>query len=626
MIQFNRVSKSFGSQVLFEDLSFGLNRRERVGLVGRNGHGKTTLFRLALGELSPDSGEIVIPKRYRIGHLDQHIRFTQPTVLGEASLGLPHGHRDETWRAEAILFGLGFHAEDMDRSPDLYSGGFQVRLNLAKVLVSEPDLLLLDEPTNYLDVVSIRWLERFLNEWKTEMMLITHDRSFMDSVVTHTVAIHRRRAKKIAGGTDKMYAQILQEEEIYEKTRMNDERKRREIERFIERFRAKNSLATRVQSRVKQLAKHERLEKLERIQTLDFEFNAAPFPAKSLMRVDGVSFGYGDGAALFEDLRFEINDHDRICVIGPNGKGKSTLLRVLAGELEPRKGTITSHPRTVPGYFAQTNVNTLHPKLTVIEEIQSADSSCLPQRARDVAGVMMFEGDDGLKKISVLSGGEKSRVMLAKLVVTPSNLLFLDEPTNHLDMDSCDSLLGAIDAFDGAAVIVTHNEMFLHALATKFIIFDRGSVRVFDGSYQDFLDTIGWEMDDSMTRTRTAATPEPAPQAPPTPVPTAAADRKAARQTRARMVQERARLLGPLEKRVAETEKRIMTLERDRENTFAALANASASGDAHTIAEMSRKSRDLEKRIETAYDDLETATLALERESKSFERKWKEAI
>jgi ATP-binding cassette subfamily F protein 3 len=340
--------------------------------------------------------------------------------------------------------------------------------------------------------------------------------------------------------------------------------------------------------------------------------------------VDGVSFGYGDGHPLFEDLRFEINDHDRICVIGPNGKGKSTLLRVLAGELEPRTGSITSHPRTVPGYFAQTNVNTLHPKLTVIEEIQSADSSCLPQKARDVAGVMMFEGDDALKKISVLSGGEKSRVMLAKLVVTPSNLLFLDEPTNHLDMDSCDSLLGAIDAFDGAAVIVTHNEMFLHALATKFIIFDRGGVRIFDGSYQDFLDTIGWEMDDSLTRTRTAATPTP--EAPPVAVPTAAADRKAARQTRARMVQERARLLGPLERRVAETEKRIMALERDRENTFAALANASASGDAHTIAEMSRKSRELDTRIEAAYEDLEKATLAFERESKSFENKWKEAM
>jgi ATP-binding cassette subfamily F protein 3 len=627
MIQLNHVTKTFGSQVLFDDLTFGLNRRERVGLVGRNGHGKTTVFRMILGDLSPDSGDIVIPRRYRIAHLDQHIRFTQPSVLEEAALGLPVGHRDETWRVEEILFGLGFGADDMDRSPDLYSGGFQVRLNLAKVLVSEPDLLLLDEPTNYLDVVSIRWLERFLNEWKTEMMLITHDRSFMDSVVTHTVAIHRRRAKKIPGGTDKMYAQILQEEEIYEKTRMNDERKRREVERFIERFRAKNSLATRVQSRVKQLAKHERLEKLERIQTLDFEFNTAPFPAKSLMRVDHVSFGYGDGPALFEDLRFEIHDHDRICVIGPNGKGKSTLLRVLAGELKPRSGSVTSHPRTVPGYFAQTNVNTLHNKLTVVEEIQSADRSCLPQKARDIAGIMMFEGDDGLKKISVLSGGEKSRVMLAKLVVTPSNLLFLDEPTNHLDMDSCDSLLGAIDAFEGAAVIVTHNEMFLHSLATRFIVFDRGSVRVFDGSYQDFLDTIGWEMDETMTRTKPVA---PAPARPATPAPTPApattpaADRKASRQTRARMVQERAKTLGPLEKRVAEAEERITRLERDKENTFAALANASASGDAHTIAELAKKSRDFATRIEGAYDDLEKATREFEKASKAFEEKWKE--
>jgi ATP-binding cassette subfamily F protein 3 len=613
MIQLNHVTKSFGSQVLFDDLTFGLNRRERVGLVGRNGHGKTTVFRMILGELSPDSGEIVFPKRYRVGHLDQHIRFTQPTVLAEAALGLPEGHRDETWRAEAILFGLGFGKDDMDRSPDVFSGGFQVRLNLAKVLVSEPDLLLLDEPTNYLDVVSIRWLERFLNEWKTEMILITHDRSFMDSVVTHTVAIHRRRAKKIAGGTAKMYAQILQEEEVYEKTRMNDERKRREIERFIERFRAKNSLATRVQSRVKQLAKHERLEQLARIQTLDFEFNAAPFPAKSLMRVDGVAFGYGDGPPLFEDLAFEIHDHDRICVIGPNGKGKSTLLRLLAGQLEPRAGSLALHPRTVRGYFAQTNVNTLHNKLTVVEEIQSADRSCLPQKARDIAGVMMFEGDDGLKKISVLSGGEKSRVMLAKLVVTPSNLLLLDEPTNHLDMDSCDSLLAAIDAFDGAAVIVTHNEMFLHSLATRFIVFDRGRARVFDGSYQDFLDTVGWESDDAL--------PKPAPPvaAAPTPV-----DRKAARQARAKQVQERARALGPLERRVAEAEKRILALERDKENTFTALANASAGGDAPVIAELSKRSRDLSARIERAYDDLDAATQELERATKVFEDKWKE--
>jgi ATP-binding cassette subfamily F protein 3 len=619
MIQLNGISKSFGGQELFDDVSFGINRRERIGLVGRNGHGKTTLFRLILGDMTPDGGDVIIPKRYRIGHLDQHIHFTQPTVLEEAATGLPEDRRDETWRAETILFGLGFGNDDMARAPELFSGGFQVRLNLAKVLVNEPDLLLLDEPTNYLDIVSIRWLERFLNEWKNEMMLITHDRSFMDAVVTHTVAIHRRKAKKIAGGTEKMYMQILAEEEIYEKTRLNDERRRRDIERFIDRFRAKNTMATRVQSRIKMLQKHEQLDKLENIQALDFAFNAAPFPAKSMMRVDGVSFGYGDGAPLFRELGFEINAHDRICVIGPNGKGKSTLLRMLAGELAPRDGEITLHPRTVTGHFAQTNVNTLHPSLTVAEEIQSADKGCLPQKARDVAGVMMFEGDHALKKISVLSGGEKSRVMLAKLVVTPSNLLLLDEPTNHLDMDSCDSLLAAIDAFDGAALIVTHNEMFLHSLATRFIVFDRGEVRVFDGSYQDFLDRVGWEMDETLAGKPTATSVEA-----PAPAPRTAADKKMARQARARMVQDRSRAIGPLEDRVARAESSIMALERDKDNTFTALATASASGDAAAIAELSRRSREIEERIEAAFAELESATNALERATKSFEQRWKE--
>jgi ATP-binding cassette subfamily F protein 3 len=643
MIQFNKITKSFGAQTLFEDLSFALNRRERVGLVGRNGHGKTTIFRMILDEVHPDAGEIIIPKRYKIGHLDQHIRFTQPTVLEEASLGLPEGERDQTWRAETILSGLGFGKDDMPRAPELFSGGFQVRLNLAKVLVSEPDLLLLDEPTNYLDIVSIRWLERFLTQWKTELMLITHDRSFMDKVITHTVAIHRRRAKKILGDTSKIYDQILQEEEIYEKTRMNDERKRKDIEKFIERFRAKNSLATRVQSRIKMLAKHERLDALQRIQTLDFAFKSEPFPAKVIMRVDHVSFGYNREPDLFSNLALEIHDHDRICVIGPNGRGKSTLLRVLAGDLEPRVGTITNHPRTASGYFAQTNVHTLHDKSSVIEEIQQADKSCLPQTARDIAGIMMFEGDAGLKKISVLSGGEKSRVMLGKLIVTPVNLLLLDEPTNHLDMDSCDSLLAAIDAFEGAAVIVTHNEMFLHALATRFIVFDRGRARVFDGSYQDFLDTVGWESDDELSTTSGSRasgglanaaesvapaksggktkTTEPARSSGAADSPRSQQDRKAERQARAKLVRERARVMGPLEKRVAELETLIVTLERDRENTFTALADASARGDAATIASLSKKSSDIGPQIEWAYTQLEKATADFERRAAEFDEK-----
>jgi len=630
MIQFNKVTKSFGAQVLFEDLSFALNRRERVGLVGRNGHGKTTIFRMVLDEVHPDSGDIIIPRRYRIGHLDQHIKFSKPNVIDEVSLGLPEAERDQTWRVETILFGLGFSKDDMTRAPGLFSGGFQVRLNLARVLVSEPDLLLLDEPTNYLDIVSIRWLERFLMQWKTELMLITHDRSFMDKVITHTVAIHRQKAKKIQGDTSKIYEQILQEEEVYEKTRANDERKRKDIERFIDRFRAKNTMATRVQSRIKMLAKHERLDALARIQTLDFAFSAAPFPAKVVQRVSHLSFGYEGGDDLFSNLNLEIHDHDRICVIGPNGRGKSTLLRVLAEELPPRHGSVTNHPRAVSGYFAQTNVHTLHDKNTVIAEIQSADKNCLYQTARNIAGVMMFEGDAGLKKIGVLSGGEKSRVMLGKLIVTPVNLLLLDEPTNHLDMDSCDSLLAAIDAFEGAVVIVTHNEMFLHSLATRFVVFDRGRARVFDGSYQDFLDTVGWESDEdelgaAPTKARVAnvhvhVNPEPAPARKPAP-PQNPADRKAERQARARLVQERARLIGPLEKRVADLEALIVSLERERDVAFAALAEASASGDAATIAKLSKKSSDVGPRIEWAYGELEKATKELETAARAFDER-----
>jgi ATP-binding cassette subfamily F protein 3 len=269
-------------------------------------------------------------------------------------------------------------------------------------------------------------------------------------------------------------------------------------------------------------------------------------------------------------------------------------------------------------------VHTLHDKNTVVEEIQLADKACLPQTARDIAGVMMFEGDAGLKKISVLSGGEKSRVMLGKLIVTPANLLLLDEPTNHLDMDSCDSLLAAIDAFEGAVVIVTHNEMFLHSLATRFVVFDRGRARVFDGSYQDFLDTIGWESDNDESPTAhragtvavtaslapAASKPKERPAKPA--MPAAPVDRKAERQARAKFVQERARVVGPLEKRVAQLETLIATLEKDREKTFAALADASSRGDARAIAELSKKSNDVGPQIDWAYTELDRVTRELD--------------
>ena len=247
MIKIFGLNKAYGKQTLFDDLSLSINRGEKVGLVGRNGHGKSTLFQMILGNVEPDSGTISIPKGYKIGHLEQHLKFTKPTVLEECALGLPEGEEYETWQVERILFGLGFTEKDMDRNPSEFSGGYQIRMNLVKLLASRPDMLMLDEPNNYLDIVTIRWLEEFLREWEGEIILVTHDRSFMDSVVTHTVAIHRTKAIKIQGDTEKLYNQINQAEEIYEKTRLNEAKKRKQEEIFIARFKAKASFASLTQ-------------------------------------------------------------------------------------------------------------------------------------------------------------------------------------------------------------------------------------------------------------------------------------------------------------------------------------------------------------------------------------------
>ncbi len=495
MIQGNNLDKCYGRQVIFEKAGFILNPGERVGLVGRNGHGKTTLFKMILGQDHPDSGAISIPKGYKIGHLSQHISFSRNTVLKEACLSLQDAEDgiDETYKAEIILMGLGFAMEEFSLDPLDLSGGYQVRLNLAKVLVSDPNLLLLDEPTNYLDILSLRWLTQFLCSWKKELIIITHDRDFMDSVTTHTMAIHRCNMRKEAGPTEKVYQQLLLEEEIHEKTRVNDDKKRKETEEFINRFRAKATKAKAVQSRVKALQKKDRLEKLTEIRNLDFAFKSAPFTGKQLMEVHDLSFSFdNDSPPLIDGLTFSVGKKDRIAIIGKNGKGKTTLLNLLAHELKKNTGTVNHHNQLRMAYFGQTNINRLSLHKTIEEEIMDVHPEGSRGETRKICGTMMFPGDNALKKISVLSGGEKSRVLLGKLLVSPSNMLMLDEPTNHLDMESNDSLVEAIDAFNGSVIIVTHSEMMLHALATRLIVFDDGKVTLFEGTYQDFLDRVGW--------------------------------------------------------------------------------------------------------------------------------------
>ena len=611
MIQVSDLEKSYGRQVLFDNIGFTINPGERVGLVGRNGHGKTTLFRLILGQEHQDSGVISIPDGYRIGHLSQHILFTEESVLKEACLSLPHREdgRDESYKAEAILMGLGFSTDDLVLAPAQLSGGFQVRLNVAKVLVSNPNLLLLDEPTNYLDIVSLRWLARFLRAWKKELIIITHDRSFMDSVTTHTMAIHRCGIRKIAGPTENVYQQLMLEEEIHEKTRVNEEKKRKEIEEFINRFRAKATKAKAVQSRVKALQKRGRLEKLADTKNLDFIFNSAPFNSKHLLEVKDLSFGFDSGAPLIDGLSFYVGKKDRIAIIGKNGKGKTTLLNLLSGELAPLSGEVSRHDSLKFAYFGQTNINRLNPQKTVEEEIMDAQPDHNRGASRTICGVMMFPKDHALKKISVLSGGEKSRVLLGKLLVSPANMLMLDEPTNHLDMESTESLLEAIDDFSGGVVIVTHSEMILHAIATRLIIFDNGKVTLFEGTYQDFLDRVGWNNE------------IPPKQRGPKVNGGKTVDRKLLRRLRAELVNEKSKTLGALQKRIVEIEREIVSLEAMVEQSNKDIVDASVKGDGTAINKLSKALHASQAKIDSLFSELEPLHIELEDKTREFEEK-----
>jgi len=613
MISVENISKSFGGNRLFENTGFRLNRRERIGLVGRNGHGKTTLFKMIAGKEGYDSGSIIVPQNYKIGYVKQHIDFKEHTILAEGIRGLNEDEKDCHWKVEKILAGLGFTQEDMYRNPHEFSGGFQVRLNLAKVLVSEPDLLLLDEPTNYLDITSIRWIEKFLNNWHREVLLITHDRSFMDKVVTDTVGIHRKKMRKIKGNTEKYYSQIAKEEKIYEKTRLNDEKKRKEVELFISRFRAKARLANMVQSRIKTLGKKEKKEKLENLKNLDFSFRSKSIQCRYLMRVENLTFGYPDEKPLIENLNFNMEANDRICVVGKNGKGKTTLLKNFAGILTPQQGNIIYNPNVGIGFYEQSNVSSLINERTVSEEILYSDKGTDLQSARNIAGAMMFEGDAALKKIGVLSGGEKARVMLGKLLATPCNLLLLDEPTNHLDMDSCDALLAAIDNFDGAVIIVTHNEMFLNAIARKLIIFRNEKAFLFAGTYSDFLEQGGWNDDDPVGKKKTPVNEKENPLL--------KMNKKELRKRRSEILTEKIKRIHPKKRRIAKLEKEIDIAEKKSALLNKELIEAYQTGSGTKIAELSQAVHTCQTLIDKRFAEFEKLTEQLEKEDKIFTKR-----
>jgi len=611
LIQLTNIAKRYGTQELFHNVNLRMNSGQRIGLVGRNGSGKSTLFKIILEEEFYDDGELSIPKNYKIGALKQHLEFHEKTLVDEVSLALAQDDKFSVYKVEKILFGLGFSQDDLQKSPLSFSGGYQIRINLAKLLITEPNMLLLDEPTNYLDILSLRWLKSFLRAFDGEVILITHDRDFMDGVTTHTMGLHRKSLAMIQGDTHKFYKQLQDDEELYEKQKISQDKKVKELEEFIAKNKARASTAAQAQSKVKLLEKMDRLDSLGSENSLSFNFNFKETPAKVLLDIKNLTFGYTPDTILFQDISFTLKKGEVLGIIGKNGKGKSTLLNTIAKELKAISGTIDYHGTVSMGHFGQTNISHLNPKNTIMEEIYLGDSKLAEATVRNICGSMMFPGETAKKKIALLSGGEKSRVMLGQIIARKVNLLFLDEPTNHLDMDSIDSLTKAIKNFEGSAIIVTHSEELLRQVCDRLIVFRQDKAEYFDGNYDDFLAKIGWdeESDSEIKETTQAKTIEPK------------INKKENKKLRSEIIKERSKLTSPLKKQIEKLETVIMKNEELVEALQEELIAASNQNDNSKVIDLSREVTQYEKQIEEDFEALEIAQTELDTITDEYELK-----
>ena len=596
MIQLTNISKSFGAQTLFKNLNLKVTPNQKIGFIGRNGSGKSTLFKIILKEENYDEGDYSIPKNYKIGSLKQHLVFTEKTVREECALVLSEEDQYNFYKIEKLLFGLGFSLEDLDKDPLSFSGGYQIRINLVKLLAEEPNMLLLDEPTNYLDILSLRWLKKFIREFKGEVVLITHDRDFMDSVTTHTMGIQRKDVLIQEGNTTKYIESLALSDETYEKTRLNQEKKKKELEEFVARNKARASTAALAQSKQKALDKMEDMESLQDEANLSFKFNYLNTPAKVAMRAEDLGFGYDENEPLFKNISFALENGKTLAIIGKNGKGKSTLLNYIAGELPEQQGEITTHPSTKIAHFGQTNIERLNVKNSVSEEINTAVKSMNISQIRGICGTMMFSGDSADKKIEVLSGGERSRVMLGKIIATPANILLLDEPTNHLDMQSIDALCDAIENFEGSTIMVTHSEMLLRRLADALIIFHKGGAEYFEGNYDDFLARIGWEEEAGPEKKAKKTT----------------LNYKESKKLKASLTKKRNEEARPYKKEVEHCEEKITVLEEELTIENEKLLNASNQNNNAEVVEFSQSAAKVQEKIDTLFERLEIASEQLD--------------
>ncbi len=646
MLSINNLSLQYGFKHIFRNVSAQVHDGDRIGLAGVNGTGKSTLLKIMCGELETDTGVVTRASWFTVAYLPQEITIdlgsrslfdeaesafdealahqqefdeigVQLATLDEGSPELAgllkrqgelqhllEGHDIFRIRPaiERILFGLGFSRADLERPVSDFSGGWIMRLLLAKLLLQKPSLLLLDEPTNHLDLDSLTWMEDFLVQYQGAMVIISHDRAFLDRVTSKTWELSLGRLTSYKGNYSHYLVEKAQRMELERAAYDNQQAMIKQTERFITRFRAKSTKAKQVQSRAKQLEKLERIELAETERTIHFSFPPAASSGRDVLQLKGVNKEF-DGKQVFKDVTFDLQRGDKLAVVGVNGAGKTTLLKIMAG-LEPAEGTIRLGHNVILTYFGQHQAQELSGELNVLDTVYHAAEDMTVTRVRSLLGAFLFTGDEVEKKVQVLSGGEKSRVALARMLIKPANLMLLDEPTNHLDITSQEVLQEAMAQYEGTIIVVSHNRFFVNSFVNKVLEIRDGRATMYLGNIDDYLE--------AGKQQKNAAADRKAAQVQVKDTEADSGDRKAQRRERAQKRQQLSGRLKPWKRQVAEAEKQIEPLEQRQGELETVMADPDLYADQQRWSATSKEYNDVKCRLERQYEIWEQAQEKIE--------------